>query len=156
VNEKDACTVAKEFNCVWLSQYPQPLCCIHEQGSEFVGFESQELLESYGVCSSPTAVKNPTANAILERTHQTMSNMLRTADLHTIDFMKVDKVLQDLIAAVSFALRASYHTTMKATSMQLAFGRDMFFPATYIANWHHQQVQAIDQMMCETVCENHN
>jgi hypothetical protein len=123
---------------------------------EFVGFEFQELLESHGVHSSPTMVKNPTTNAILEHTHQTMSNMLRTADLQTIDFTMVDKVLQHLIAAVSFALQASYHTTMKATPTQLAFGRDIFSPTTYIANWHQQRVQAIEWMTRVTAHENHN
>jgi hypothetical protein len=54
------------------------------------------------------------------------------ADLHTIVFAKVDKVLQDLIASVSFALQASYHD--EGYSYAACFGQDMFFPTTYIAN----------------------
>jgi hypothetical protein len=61
-----------------------------------------------------------------------------------------------MIAVVSFALRASYHKTMKAAPTPLAFGQDMFFPTTYIANWHQQRVQAIDWMTLETACENCN
>jgi hypothetical protein len=68
----------------------------------------------------------------------------------------MDEVLQDLIAAVSFALRASYQTMMKATPTQLAFGQDMFFPTTYVANWHQQIVHVINQMTHETVHENCN
>jgi hypothetical protein len=51
----------------------------------------------------------------------------------------VDEVLDDLIVAVCFALQAGYHASMKATPTQLAFSCDMFFLATYMANWHQQQ-----------------
>jgi hypothetical protein len=54
-------------------------------------------------------VKNPTANAVLEDTHQMMSNMLCTADLQIINFTKVDVVLDDLITAVSFVVVPYIH-----------------------------------------------
>jgi transposase InsO family protein len=154
INEKDARMVAKAFDQVWLSRYPCPFQCIHDQGSEFIGFEFQELLDSYGIISLPTTVQNPTANVVLEQTHQTIRNMLRTSDLQTIDFTLRDEAFDDLIAVVCFALRASYHTSMKATPTQLAFGCDMFFPTTYVANWHQQRVKAIARMTKEVEKEN--
>ncbi len=39
------------------------------------------LKESYGIKRKPTSVKNPTANAILERVHQVITTMLRTAEV---------------------------------------------------------------------------
>jgi transposase InsO family protein len=156
IKDKEAHTVAKAFDRVWLSRYPRSLRCDHDQGSEFIGFEFQELLDSYGITSSPTTVQNPTANAVLERTHQTMTNMLRTTDLQTNDFTMQDEAFEDLVAAVCFALRAGYHTSMKATPTQLAFGRDMFFPTTYVANWHQQRAQALTRMTKEVALENNN
>jgi uncharacterized membrane protein len=112
---------------------------MHDQGSEFIGFEFQELLDSYGIILSPTTVQNLTAKAVLEQIHQMIGNMLCTSDLQTIDFTLQDEAFDDLVAAVCFALRASYHTSMKATPKQLAFGCDMFFLTTYVANWHQQR-----------------
>jgi transposase InsO family protein len=48
--------------------------CIHDNGSEFVGIEFQEMLQSYGIKSGPTTVRNPQSNAIIERSHQVIAN----------------------------------------------------------------------------------
>lgn len=60
-------STAKAFNQQWLSRYPRPLECVHDNGNEFMGIEFQELLQSYGIKPKPTTVKNPQANAIIER-----------------------------------------------------------------------------------------
>ncbi len=39
------------------------------------------LCESYGIKRKPTRVTNPQANGILERVHQVLGKMLRTAEL---------------------------------------------------------------------------
>jgi transposase InsO family protein len=156
IPSKDAVVVAKKFDQVWLSRYPRPLRCIHDQGSEFTGFEFQELLDSYGIRSSPTTVQNPTANGVLERVHQTMSNMLRTANLQTIDFTTAPETLDKLLASVAFALRATYHTSMQASPAQMVFGRDMIFPTTYVANWHHQRNNQVQRMQRDAARENTN
>lgn len=44
VNNKTAYHVAEQFENVWLSRYPRPNRCIHDNGGEFVGWEFQELL----------------------------------------------------------------------------------------------------------------
>ena len=49
VKDKESATIAQALDQVWFSQYPRPLQCIHDNGSEFVGFEFQEMLQSYGV-----------------------------------------------------------------------------------------------------------
>jgi transposase InsO family protein len=146
--------VAKKFDQVWLSRYPRPLRCIHDQGSEFIGFEFQELLDSYGIQSSATTVKNPTANAVIERVHQTMTNMLRTTDLQSVNFSTALDPFDDILSSVAFALRATYHTSMKAT--QVVFGRDMFFPTTYVANWHQQRAMQTERMQRDAAKENRN
>jgi len=37
--------------------------------------------------------------------------------------------------AAAFAIRSTYHTTLKATPGQLVFGRDMIFNIKHTANW---------------------
>ena len=64
--------VAKAVDLNWFSRYPRPLDCVHDNGKEFMGIEFQEMLLSYGVKAKPTTVKNPQANAIVERIFGTL------------------------------------------------------------------------------------
>jgi hypothetical protein len=58
--------VAQAFDQTWLCRYPHLLECVHDAGSEFTGFELQELLQSYGIKPCPITGNNPQANSILE------------------------------------------------------------------------------------------
>ena len=40
-----------------------------------------------------------------------------------------------ILAAVAWAIRSTYHTTLKATPGQLVFGRDMILNVTHEADW---------------------
>ena len=42
-----------------------------------------------------------------------------------------------ILAATMFAIRATYHTTMQASPMQLVFGRDAILNIKHVANWDH-------------------
>jgi transposase InsO family protein len=65
------------FENTWLSHYPKSLTCIHNQGGEFIDAGFSTMLHQHGIQSKPTTVKNPQANAICERLHQTVANALR-------------------------------------------------------------------------------
>ena len=66
VNNKSAAHVSQQFENSWLARYPKPVACIHDQGTEFTGYEFQMLLQRQGIKDRPTTVKNPQANAICE------------------------------------------------------------------------------------------
>ena len=76
-NSADA---ARIFNNSWLSRYPRPKKLIMDNGNEFKK-DFCPLLKAYGIKANRTTVKNPQANAVLERVHQVMVDMLRTHDL---------------------------------------------------------------------------
>ena len=42
-----------------------------------------------------------------------------------------------ILSAVGFAMRATLHTTMRATPAQLVFNRDMIHNVRFEANWHY-------------------
>ena len=67
-------------NKTWFSRYPRPVEVVYDNISEFKLY-FQHLLDKYGVEKNPTSVKNPQANGILERMHQTFGNMLCTSEL---------------------------------------------------------------------------
>jgi len=59
------------------------MACIHDNGSEFVSQEFQDVLCYYGIKDVPTTSKNPQANSIIEHVHLTMGNMLHILILET-------------------------------------------------------------------------
>jgi hypothetical protein len=73
----------------------------------------------------------PQANAILERVHQTIGNINRTYSKENLD---EENPWGGILAAMIFAVRATYHTTMQATLMQLDFGRDSILNTKFEAN----------------------
>jgi hypothetical protein len=44
-----------------------------------------------------------------------------------------------MLAAAMLALRATHHTTLQASPMQLAFGRDAISNMKHVSNWEHIQ-----------------
>ena len=88
----------------------------------------------YGIRAQPTTVRNPQANAILERIHQVIGNMVRTFELED-SYVDEDDPWIGILSAVAFAVRSTYHTTLQATPGQLVFNRDMIFNIQHVADW---------------------
>ena len=42
-----------------------------------------------------------------------------------------------VLSTTAFAVRSTYHTTLKKTPGQLVFGRDMIFNIQHVANWEY-------------------
>ncbi len=75
----------------WFSRYP---CCryiIYNNGSEFK-LHFQSLCNTYGIKHKPTSDKNPQANAILERIHVVLVNMLRTSKFNMAELVKTSDI----------------------------------------------------------------
>lgn len=127
ISNPDSAHVANKFEQLWLSRYPRPSNCIHDPGPEFTGDPFQALLARYGIKDTPTTIKNPQANAVCERLHQTIGNMLRTLiyQFHPATHQEFIDLLDSAIANTIFALRATIHTTLQTTPGILAFHRDM-------------------------------
>ena len=131
--DKSSASVAKLFNKQWLSRYPRSKNIIYDNGSEFkLKFEA--LCKSYGLKRKPTTVKNPQANAILERIHGVFMDMLRTTNLDMAETTNAE-MIDDFLVNAAWALRSTYHTVLKSTPGAAVFGRDMLFDIPYIADW---------------------
>jgi hypothetical protein len=134
VKVKDAATVANVVEMTWLNRYPWPQEIVFDRGTEFLAEFGQMVENDYGIKRRPTSVRNPQANAILERSHQTIGNMLRTFELQN-DSETNKHNLDGIIGAILFAMRATIHTTTQATPMQLVFGRDAMMNIQFQADW---------------------
>ena len=111
--DKSSACIARLFNKSWLSCYPRAVSIICDNGSEFKLF-FENLCESFQIKHKPTTIKNPQANAILERIHQVVTNMMRTSSLDMQDSCTPDMV-DDFIANVGWAICSTHHTVLGTT-----------------------------------------
>ena len=77
VENKTAEHIAQKFSQSWLARYPWPELCIHDNGGEFTGYAFQRLLRKTHIKDVPITSRNPQANSICKRMHQTVGNTLR-------------------------------------------------------------------------------
>jgi hypothetical protein len=92
----------------------------------------------------PASVKNPQANAILERIYAVLGNMLRTSKLDMAETVKASDI-DVFLSDARWAICSIYHTVLKASPGAAIFGRDMLFDIPFIADWqkigeHRQQL----------------
>jgi transposase InsO family protein len=127
-------TVANKIEQEWLSRYPWPTQITYDRGSAFVGTEFQSMLDDYNIKRKPITVRNPQANAIVERVHQTIGNIIRTFEIQT-SYLDESDPWKGILSATAFAIRCTYHTTLQCSPGQLVFGRDMIFNIIHTANW---------------------
>ena len=137
IPNKRSDTVANIAKQEWFCRYPWPTQVTYDRGNDFLGKEFQELIKKeYGVKGKPITVRNPQANAIVERVHQTIGNMVRTFELEKF-YLDEDDPWKGILSATAFAVRATIHTTLQKTQTQLIFGRDMILNVNHVANWEH-------------------
>ena len=135
IDNKTAAEVADIVELTWLTRYPYPRKIILDRGTEFMAEFGRMVKQDYGLKIRSITTRNPQANAILERIHQTIGNIIKTYDVKNI--AATQDPWSGILAATMFAVRATYHTTLQASPMQLVFGRDAILNIKHTANWDH-------------------
>ena len=136
ISNKSAAHVGLQLENAWLSRYPRPQEIIFDQGSEFLGAGFQRILDRHHIRKNPTTVKNPQANAICERLHQTVTNTLRPL-LHMHPPQNIDEanlLIDTALQTAAYSARTAIHTTLKISPGALAFHRDMLLNIPVIAD----------------------
>jgi hypothetical protein len=149
---KTSARISQLFNNTWLSRYPRPHKVIFDNGSEFKR-DFAPLLQDFDVRPVCTTVKNPQANAPVERVHQVIRNMMVTKDLSERVLDYIDPWGATL-SSIAWAIRASYHNTLQATPAQLVFGRDMIFNIATVVDWHALHNRKQTQVLRDNIREN--
>jgi hypothetical protein len=85
---------------------------MYGNGSEFK-LHFCALCKTYGVKRKPTSIKNPTANAILERIHAVLTNMLHTAKLDMAKLVNASDI-GIFLSDAAWAICSTHHTVLKA------------------------------------------
>ncbi len=151
---KRADIVANVVEQRWLTRYPWPTKVVMDRGPEFMAEFRAMLQEDYAVSVSTSTKRNPQSNAIVERVHQTIGNMLRTFRVHDNDGIDTEDPWSGILAAVAFAVRATVHTTSRATPMQLVFGRDAVLNIRHLADWRYIRERKQDSIDRSNAREN--
>ena len=153
IPNKRADEVANILEQQWFSRYPWPQHVIHDRGTEFMAEVHEMLTNDYGCDVNRTTTRNPQANAIVERVHQTIGNMIRTWFVDDPDLDEKDPY-KGLLTAVAFATRATIHTTLNATPSQLVFGRDAMLNLDFHADWATIRARKQERINKNNVAEN--
>ena len=111
-----------------MSRYPRPNRCIHDNGGEFIGWEVQQELQQHGIKDVAITSRNPQANAICERMHQTVANVLRTTLMLNPPrtLQAANQLVDNALATTVYATRASVSRALGTSPGNLVFRRDMF------------------------------
>jgi hypothetical protein len=133
VKDKSAKEYMNTFDDVWLSRYPRP---------EYIGFDNggkykkmfEELVNNYGIKKNNSTPFNPQSNGIIGRVHLTLNDALRPAKIDGREMDEKDP-WGPFLSSSAYAIRSSFHTTLKATPGKLVFGRDMVLPIRFMADW---------------------
>ncbi len=122
-----------------------------DNGSEFIGFEFQEMLESYGIQPVSTTVKNPQANSTIERLHLTLGDQLRCTTFEGSHFLED---VNTIVQACAYAVRTTIPSNSPYSPAQLTFGRDMIFRQQIIVDWENIKQQRLQQAAANNDKEN--
>ena len=150
ITTKDPGEISNIVEQTWLTRYPWPQELVYDKGGEFMGLFAKMITNDYGIKRRGITTRNPQANAIIERIHQTLGNIIRTFELFESDQTAQDS-WNGILSAAMFALRSTYHTTLQATPMQLVFGRDAILNLQFEADW-----QAIKNRKQKLIQQNNN
>jgi hypothetical protein len=92
-------------------------------------------VNDYGIKRKVISMQNLQANAIVERAHQTLGNLIRSFQLQDKPYYDLDDPWGGILMAVAFALRSTYHMTLQAMPGQLVFGMDMVLNVQHLRDW---------------------
>ena len=150
VTEKTSMHVRNKFEQSWLSRYPRPIRCVHDNGREFTGFEFQQLLQILQIKDVATTSCNPQSNAICEQMHQTVGNVLRTLlyanPPHNLQ--EANDLVDSALATAIHALQTNVSSALGTSPGALAFARDMFLNVPLTADWiaiHEHREQLVNE-----------
>ena len=105
--------IANLVETMWLVRcYLWPVEIMYDQGVESPGHEFKNSLidQEYGININPNSPRNLQANAIIERIHQLLGNLILTFNLHDTYVDDTDPWMR-ILTVEAFAVQYTYHQT---------------------------------------------
>ena len=141
-------------------RHPRPIKITYDQGKEFIGHEFRKsLIEmEYRITTKTSTSGNPTSNALLERIHQVLGNLVRTFNISTQTYVNKYEPWTGILSAAEFEIRSTTNRKKGYSPGQLIFGHDMILLIKHRVNWEliRQQKQTqINRDNCSSVITYH-
>ena len=89
----------------------------------------------YRITDKLSTSVNPMSNAVLERIHQVLGNLVRTFNIFTQTYVDKNDPWKGILAAVAFAIRSTTNRKKGYSMGQLIFGRDMILLIKHRGDW---------------------
>ena len=119
IPNKMAAEIVDITNKTWFTRYPLLQRLVFDRGTEFMDEFTKTCQNNYGLKRKPIKTINPQSNAIIQKTHQTIVNIIRTFDVSSI----INKdPWSGILSATVFDVCATYQTTLQESPMKLIFG----------------------------------
>jgi hypothetical protein len=125
------------FRNVWLSRYPRPFRCVHDNGPEFNGHNFQFPLDEAGIKSVRISSHTPTSNGIIEAVHKTVGQVIRTlvAVYKPTTKEEATILMHRALSTAMHACRAASSGALSGLSLgAVVFRRDMHLDIPLIAD----------------------
>ena len=106
---KQSDVISNKLEQTWLTQYPWPTQIVLNCGTEFMAEVTKMLKKDYRIILKPIKTQNPHANAILERAHQRIGNILCKINNTNVN---TNDPWSEILSAVIFSMSSMVHTTM--------------------------------------------
>ena len=84
IPNKTSAKIAYITEKTWFNCYPLPQRIVFDRGTKFMAEFSKMCQNGYGLKSKPITTSNSQSNAIIERIHQTIGNIILTFDVSNI------------------------------------------------------------------------
>ena len=136
INSKKSRHVSDQFANCWLARYRRSNRCVYDNGEEFLGWEFVQLLGQYGIKPVHTNVKNPQANAICERAHQTIGDILHTTlqSYPPANLAQANQIVDNALVTAMYAPRCAVTVALNTSAGALVSNRDMIMDIPLIAD----------------------
>ena len=147
--------VIQHLEFQWLTRYPWPQEVIMDRGREFAAEVKDSIQNDYGAKRKVITTRNPQANAMVERVHQVVQNMIRTSGMEDGTGVAYDDYgFTGILASVRRAVNSTVSTTTHATPTQLVFGRDALLNVSFQADWDYIRQRKQTRIIQNNVAEN--
>ena len=89
----------------------------------------------YRITAKPSTPGNTMYNAVLERIHQILGNLVWTFNISTQSYVDKNYLWTDILSADEFAILSTTNRQKSYSPRQLIFGRDMILPIKHRVDW---------------------
>ena len=89
----------------------------------------------YRITTKTSTSGNPMSNALLERIHQVLGNLVRTFNISTQTYVNKYEPWTGILSAAEFEICSTTNRKKGYSPGQLLFGRDMILPIKHRVIW---------------------